>query len=68
MKRIIVEKLAFTEDEKEILEKACDILQEIDNETDGIGGCSICPLASDCPDDCAILKCYDNLKRIIDNA
>lgn len=65
MKRITVERLAFTEDEKEILEKAYNIVQELDEETNSSAGCSICPLAFDCPSGtCAIRRCREELNRL----
>ena len=69
MKRITIERLALTEDEKETLEKAYSILQEIDEETNSSAGCSICLLALDCPSGtCAIRRCREDLERIINNA
>ena len=68
MKRITIERLACTEGEKEVLKTAYAILQELDDETNGSEGCSLCPLAFDCPSsNCAIRRCREDLKKIINN-
>ena len=65
MKRITVERLVFTENEKEILEKAYNIIQELDEETNSSAGCSICPLALNCPSgSCAIRRCREELNKL----